>query len=99
MGLASSTSCQLGKPCTSLLSTVFLLTLRHSVVRASLGAMSTVHDVDRFLSFLHDTFVARADSAYASSDGNDSVMSDQLEPRGTVSAEQHEFGPGDASCA
>ncbi|EAQ92702.1 hypothetical protein CHGG_00937 [Chaetomium globosum CBS 148.51] len=69
------------------------------VVRASLGAMSTVHDVDRFLSFLHDTFVARADSAYASSDGNDSVMSDQLEPRGTVSAEQHEFGPGDASCA
>ncbi|KAH6650142.1 pyridoxal phosphate-dependent transferase [Chaetomium tenue] len=69
------------------------------VVRASLGAMSTVHDVDRFLSFLHDTFVARADSAYASSDGNDSVMSDQLEPRGIVSAEQNEFAQGDASCA
>jgi hypothetical protein len=61
--------------------------------------MSTVHDVDRFLSFLHDTFVARVDSAYASSEGNDSVMSDQHEPRGTASAEQHEFVPERSSCS
>lgn len=61
--------------------------------------MSTVHDVDRFLSFLHDTFIARADSAYASSDGNDSVMPDRLDPRDTVSVEQHEFVPEGASCS
>ncbi|KAK3300975.1 pyridoxal phosphate-dependent transferase [Chaetomium fimeti] len=68
------------------------------VVRASLGAMSTIHDVDRFLSFLHETFVARADSAYASSEGNGSVMSDQLKRRSTVSAERHEHDPNGAAC-
>ncbi|KAH6845368.1 pyridoxal phosphate-dependent transferase [Chaetomium sp. MPI-CAGE-AT-0009] len=69
------------------------------VVRASLGAMSTLHDVDRFLSFLHETFVARADSAYASSDGNDSVMSDQLKHRSTVSAERCEKDSEGAACS
>jgi selenocysteine lyase/cysteine desulfurase len=49
------------------------------VVRASLGAMSTVQDVDRFLGFLHDTFIAREDSAYASSEGNVSAAADQFE--------------------
>ncbi|KAL2161455.1 hypothetical protein VTH06DRAFT_8017 [Thermothelomyces fergusii] len=40
------------------------------VVRASLGAMSTAEDVDRFLSFLRETFLSREDSGYASSNGN-----------------------------
>ncbi|KAL2178844.1 pyridoxal phosphate-dependent transferase [Thermothelomyces heterothallicus CBS 202.75] len=43
------------------------------VVRASLGAMSTVEDVDRFLSFLRETFISREDSAYASSNGDGSA--------------------------
>ncbi len=33
--------------------------------------MSTAQDVERFLAFLHDAFVARVDSAYASSNEND----------------------------
>ncbi|KAK3906936.1 pyridoxal phosphate-dependent transferase [Staphylotrichum tortipilum] len=41
------------------------------VVRASLGAMSTAQDVERFLAFLHEAFVARTDSAYASSNDED----------------------------
>ena len=49
------------------------------VVRASLGAMSTRQDVDRLLAFLHDTFIARQDSAYASSNGNVSAMSCKTE--------------------
>ncbi len=40
--------------------------------------MSTVQDVDRFLAFLHETFIAREDSAYASSEGNMSAASDKL---------------------
>ncbi|KAL2199935.1 pyridoxal phosphate-dependent transferase [Corynascus similis CBS 632.67] len=43
------------------------------VVRASLGAMSTVEDVDRFLGFLRETFIAREDSAYASSNEDGSL--------------------------
>ena len=49
------------------------------VVRASLGAMSTRQDVDKLLAFLHDAFIAREDSAYASSNGNVSAVSGELE--------------------
>ncbi|KAK4145467.1 putative molybdenum cofactor sulfurase [Dichotomopilus funicola] len=45
------------------------------VVRASLGAMSTVQDVDRFITFLREVFISQEDSAYASSNGNGSVAS------------------------
>ncbi len=41
--------------------------------------MSTRQDVDRFLAFLHDTFIAREDSAYASSNGNVSAVSGKRE--------------------
>ncbi|KAK4043662.1 pyridoxal phosphate-dependent transferase [Parachaetomium inaequale] len=68
------------------------------VVRASLGAMSTIQDVDRFLSFLYETFIARQDSAYASINGNDSVASHQLEHPGAVPAEKHECVPQLAAC-
>lgn len=37
--------------------------------------MSTVQDVDRFLEFLHGTFVAQTDSAYGNSNGNGSAAS------------------------
>jgi len=35
--------------------------------------MSTVEDVDRFLGFLRETFIAREDSAYASSNEDGSL--------------------------
>ncbi|KAK4153425.1 pyridoxal phosphate-dependent transferase [Chaetomidium leptoderma] len=51
------------------------------VVRASLGAMSTAQDVDRFLAFLEETFISRRDSAYASSNGAGSTSSAKPEHR------------------
>jgi hypothetical protein len=35
--------------------------------------MSTAQDVDGFLGFLEETFIAQNDSGYASSNGNDSA--------------------------
>jgi hypothetical protein len=35
--------------------------------------MSTAQDVDGFLAFLEQTFIAQNDSGYASSNGNDSA--------------------------
>ncbi|AEO66009.1 uncharacterized protein THITE_2048359 [Thermothielavioides terrestris NRRL 8126] len=50
------------------------------VVRVSLGAMSTIQDVDKFLAFLHDTFTTREDSAYGNSNGGGSAASVKSEP-------------------
>ncbi|KAK4239717.1 pyridoxal phosphate-dependent transferase [Achaetomium macrosporum] len=58
------------------------------VVRASLGAMSTLQDVDRFLVFLHDTFIAREDSGYANSNGNASMASVKSEHLESIASEQ-----------
>ncbi|SPQ18723.1 4e0438f3-a21a-4ddb-96ce-2bb24df7defd [Thermothielavioides terrestris] len=50
------------------------------VVRVSLGAMSTIQDVDKFLAFLHDAFTTREDSAYGNSNGGGSAASVKSEP-------------------
>lgn len=70
----------------------------HSVVRASLGAMSTRQDVDRFLTFLHETFVARADSAYASSNCSETAASNNSEHLEGAASEDHEGGLQVTAC-
>lgn len=72
--------------------------LAHRVVRASLGAMSTGQDVDRFLAFLHETFVTREDSAYASSNCSEAAASDKLEHLNRAASAEHEGGLQVAAC-
>lgn len=55
--------------------------------------MSTAQDVDRFLAFLEETFIAREDSAYAGSDCNGSAASGKFEHSERLSAEQRECVP------
>ena len=61
--------------------------------------MSTAEDVDRFLAFLEETFIARGDSAYAGSDCNDSAESGRLEHSEKVSTEPYECVPQAAASA
>lgn len=49
--------------------------------------MSTVQDVDTFLAFLEETFITRADSAYASSNGNGSIVSGKHDHSKRLTAE------------
>lgn len=64
------------------------------VVRASLGAMSTVQDVDTFLAFLRETFIERDCTVYgianSNKDSNGSAASTKVEPVDTVAFEQRE---------
>lgn len=69
-----------------------------SVVRASLGAMSTRQDVDRFLAFLHETFVAREDSAYASSNCSETAAFENPEHLDRPASEEHEGDLQVAAC-
>jgi hypothetical protein len=55
--------------------------------------MSTAEDVDRFLAFLEETFIAREDSAYAGSDCNGSTAPGKLEHSERLSTEPHECVP------
>jgi hypothetical protein len=61
--------------------------------------MSTRQDVDRFLAFLHETFVvAREDSGYANSNGNASVASARSEHLESIASGQQGCVPQAAAC-